>query len=63
MKPFWKCWIETLLYVLLGIGIGFAIIFVATYIEALFGTETLIALIIFLIIVTVIAIIKWFDCG
>ena len=59
MKPFWKCWIEALLFVLSVLAAGLAIFFVAAYIAAFFGLEMLVALIIFLIIVTIIAFGKW----
>lgn len=59
MKPFWKCWIESLLFVLSVLAAGLAIFFVAAYIATFLGMEMLVALIIFLIIVTIIAIGKW----
>ena len=50
MKPFWKVWIETLVYLTIGIALGSGVFFFVCMLYACFGIPGLVgALLLFLL--------------
>ena len=56
MKPFWKVWIETLVYLTIGIALGTGVFFFACMLYACFGTTGLISALLLLLLNTGLAI-------